>query len=124
MHLDGIVHIATDLTDMPAVYSASDVLVSCSKKPESFGLTLIEALAMNTPVIATRHGGPLDIIREGVDGFFFEPGNPEQLAELIGAAAALNTKHLRADVLSRFREEKMINETLQVYRDITCRQTL
>lgn len=118
LKLENTVHIATDLTDMQAVYSVSDVVVSCSKKPESFGLTLIEALAMNTPVLATRHGGPLDIIRDGTDGFFFEPGNAEDLANLLMPALALDTTPLRADVLSRFSEKQMIADTIETYRAV------
>jgi glycosyltransferase involved in cell wall biosynthesis len=118
LKLENVVHIATDLTDMPAVYSASDIVVSCSKKPESFGLTLIEALAMNTPVIATHHGGPLDIIREGIDGFFFEPGHADELARLLNTTLALNTTGLRKDVLSRFSEKQMIEDTINTYRAV------
>jgi glycosyltransferase involved in cell wall biosynthesis len=118
LNLDGVVHIATDLTDMPAIYSASDLVVSCSKKPESFGLTLIEALAMNTPVIATRHGGPLDIIREGIDGFFFEPGHAEELAPLLIPATTLDTSQLRTNALSRFSEKQMTQDTIDTYCEV------
>jgi len=52
------------------IYALSDVTVSSSKKPESFGRSVAEAMAMNTPVVATRHGGVLDIVREGEHGFF------------------------------------------------------
>jgi len=47
------------------IYALSDVVVSSSKKPESFGRSVAEALALNTPVVATDHGGVLDIIVEG-----------------------------------------------------------
>ncbi|MGZ3695705.1 MAG: glycosyltransferase, partial [Bdellovibrionota bacterium] len=62
---------------------ALDILVSTSVSPEAFGLTLIEAMAVGTPVIAPREGGPLDIIREGKNGFFFAPRNPADLARKI-----------------------------------------
>ncbi len=108
------IHIATDLTNMPAVYTVSDVVVSCSKKPESFGLTLVEALAMNTPVIASRHGGPLDIIQEGENGFFFPPGNVEELARLLASDISLD-RDPRNDVIDRFSITHMIDSTLDVY---------
>jgi glycosyltransferase involved in cell wall biosynthesis len=41
------------------IYSLSDIIISSSKKPESFGRTVAEALALNTPVVATNHGGVL-----------------------------------------------------------------
>jgi glycosyltransferase involved in cell wall biosynthesis len=48
--------------DIREVYALADVVVSCARKPESFGRTMAEALAMNKSVIATAHGGALDII--------------------------------------------------------------
>ena len=54
------------------IYALSDVVVSSSKKPESFGRSVAEALALNTPVVATGHGGVLDIVRDGVNGYFYD----------------------------------------------------
>ena len=39
---------------------------------EDFGLTMVEALASGTPVVALRAGGALDIVRDGVDGVLIE----------------------------------------------------
>ncbi len=102
-------------THMAEIYALSNTLVSCSKKPESFGLTLVEALAMNTPVIATRHGGPLDIIREGENGFLFEPQHPEELAAKLCSNTHLQCADLRADTLERFDLDHMTTATLETY---------
>ena len=48
---------------------------------ESLGLVLVEAMMHGTPVIASRAGGPLDVISEGEDGFFFEVEDYEDLAD-------------------------------------------
>ena len=40
---------------------------------EAFGLTVIEAMSSGLPVFATRHGGPLEIVEEGVSGFHIDP---------------------------------------------------
>ena len=106
-------------SNMPEIYALSDRLVSCSKKPESFGLTLIEALAMNTPVIATRHGGPLDIIRDGENGFLIKPQNPKQLAEKLESESRLQCADLRGDTLERFGLDRMISATLETYQKVT-----
>ena len=65
------------------IYALSDVIVSSSKKPESFGRAVAEAICMNKPVIATNHGGVKDIIIENVNGFFFEVGDDKELANNI-----------------------------------------
>lgn len=117
LNLKDVVHLVTDLNDMLPVYALSDVVVSCSKKPESFGLTLIEALAMNTPVVASRHGGPLDIIREGENGAFFTPQNAQELATCLQQASP-PPKNLREEASNRFGLSTMIDRTLQTYEEV------
>ena len=46
---------------------------------ETFGLVVIEAMVNKVAMIATNHGGPLEIIDDGVDGLLFD-GTPEDLA--------------------------------------------
>lgn len=76
-------------TKMPEIYHCSDVVVSSSKKPESFGRSVGEAIAVNTPVVATNHGGVKDIIIEGQYGYFFEVGDYGELAHKIMLAKDL-----------------------------------
>ena len=56
-------------------------LVAPSTCYETFGMVAIEAFASGTPVIASRHGGLGDLIRDGETGLLFEPGNATALAE-------------------------------------------
>jgi glycosyltransferase involved in cell wall biosynthesis len=116
MHVEKHIIFAGSHSQMPEIYALSDVLVSCSKKPESFGRTLIEAMAMNTPVIATRHGGALDIIEEGLNGFLVSPGNVNELAEAIRRQKEIPSTGLREYVLGRFTLEKMVETTIDVYK--------
>ena len=69
------------------IYPALDGLVSPSPFPESFGLVLVEAMACEVPVIATRHGGPLDIVTDEETGLFVPPGDVEALAEAVARLA-------------------------------------
>lgn len=50
---------------------------------EPFGLTIIEASACGVPVIATKHGGPSEIIINGVNGLLIDPKDPKDIASKI-----------------------------------------
>ena len=99
------------------IYALSDVLISSSKKPESFGRAVAEAICMNKPVIATNHGGVKDIIIENVNGFFFEVGDYKELAKNI-----LESRILSFDgygyISSNFSLENMVGKTVEVYKGI------
>ncbi len=96
------------------IYALSDVVISSSKKPESFGRAVAEAICMNKPVIATNHGGVKDIIIENENGFFFEVGNDKELANNI-----LKSKKLNFDgygyISNNFSLGNMLNRTIKVY---------
>jgi len=50
---------------------------------EAFGLTVVEAMASGLPTFATRFGGPLEILEDGVSGFHIDPTRGEESAERI-----------------------------------------
>ncbi|MBK1706280.1 sucrose synthase [Halochromatium glycolicum] len=50
---------------------------------EAFGLTVIEAMSCGLPVFATRYGGPLEIIEDGISGFHIDPNHGEAATALI-----------------------------------------
>ena len=58
---------------IPEVHAALNVLVLASTWPEPFGLVLLEAMATAKPVVATAHGGPVEIIADGETGILVEP---------------------------------------------------
>ena len=99
------------------IYALSDVVISSSKKPESFGRAVAESICMNKPVIATNHGGVKDIIIENVNGFFFEVGNDKELADNI-----LKARTLKFDgydyISSNFSLGNMVMKTIKVYEDL------
>lgn len=50
---------------------------------EAFGLTVVEAMTCGLPTFATLHGGPAEIIVNGVSGFHIDPYNGEQVADTL-----------------------------------------
>ena len=101
------------------IYACGHVLVSGNRaKPEAFGRSMAEALAMGCPVIATRFGGSLDIVREGFNGWLVEPGDEAQLADRLIQASQKTFTGLREDALARFSLDQMVSKTLAVYAEV------
>jgi len=65
--------------DLPDLMSLADGVVLPSVA-EAFGLVLVEALYLGTPVVATRVGGVSEIVTDGVDGLLVPPGDAAALA--------------------------------------------
>ena len=90
-------------------------------KDEPFGIVLVEAMAAGKPVVATRTGGPLDIVEEGVTGLLVEAGDDKQLAdailELLGdperAAAMGQAGRKRAE--EHFDISRVVRQLYEVY---------
>ena len=49
-------------SDIRDIYAISDIVLSLSKKPESFGRTVLEALSLGVPVIGYGHGGVAEVL--------------------------------------------------------------
>ncbi len=69
------VHVIPFQRDIGAALSDLDLLVHCSLKPEPFGRVLIEAMALDVPVLAARAGGVPEIIQHGRNGLLAQPGD-------------------------------------------------
>ena len=68
--------------DIPQLMQMFDIFVLPSME-ETLSIATLEALASSKPVVATRCGGPEEIITNGNNGFLVPPGNPEELADKI-----------------------------------------
>jgi glycosyltransferase involved in cell wall biosynthesis len=60
-----------------------DVVAHCSISPEPFGRVIVEAMLAGRPVIATRAGGPTEIVTDNQTGLLVEPGDSHALATAI-----------------------------------------
>lgn len=69
--------------DVPQVMAQADILLVPSTE-EPFGRTVVEAMAVETPVIATNIGGPAEVIDDGLTGLLVPPGDAAAWSEAIG----------------------------------------
>ncbi|MDY6989131.1 MAG: glycosyltransferase family 4 protein [Thermodesulfobacteriota bacterium] len=81
--------------DIPEIMQCLDVFVLPSLN-EGMGRVLVEAMAAGKPVVASRVGGILDLVKDGLNGFLVEPGNPGALCDAI--RKLLSDKRLRANM--------------------------
>ena len=70
-------------TDIGNVIQSLDLVIFPSIAPEAFPLSVLEAMWLGKPVIASDIGGVREIIEDGVTGLLVEPNQPEQITERI-----------------------------------------
>ena len=73
--------------ELASAFASADAFVFPSRT-ETLGLVLLEAMAAGCPVVAARSGGIPDIVTDGVNGYLFDPADPE--------GASIATKRLLA----------------------------
>ncbi len=125
-HVQEYVELLGQISDMPKLRRDMDVELVCSKA-EAFGRVTVEAMMGSLPVIGSAAGGTLELIQEGVTGYLYEQGNPQELAEKmqrfldnpelvyrLGHAAWEETKEY-------FLIERCAAEIAEVYKKVTER---
>ncbi len=92
---------------------------------EGFGVTLIEAMASEVPVVACRVRGPRDIIDDGLDGILVADRDSRELADAISflfetpEATSAYTERAREKVERDFNHKRMRSQLLDEYRRLT-----
>jgi len=103
-------------------YHYFDAYVLPSVVRESFGITLIEAMASGIPVIASKIGGTSEIIKDGENGLLTEPGNSQDLADKLmflynnRSATRQYIEMARQDVEERFSLARMSRDYYLLFR--------
>jgi glycosyltransferase involved in cell wall biosynthesis len=122
LDLHGRVHLTGWLDDVAPLLAATDVFVSASHT-ESFGITIVEAMASGAAVVATATEGAREIIEDGVTGLLVPLGDVEALASAIVRLLedAPERKRLgaraREVARTRFSLERMVAQTEQIYHE-------
>ena len=109
--------------DIQGFLSQLDLFLLTSSS-EGFSIATIEAMAAGLPVVATRCGGPEEIIEDGVDGRLVEANNPEAIAEGLLAliddpeqARALAERG-RLKARDTYSMDRMIQRYEDLYREV------
>lgn len=109
--------------DLPAYYSLMDVFVHPSLR-DGMPNAVLEALACEVPVIATPVGGVMDVIEDGVNGFFVNVNDAQDLAQKMAEVLSQPEKREavarsgREVVLSQYTLEKELQANLKIYASL------
>ena len=74
--------------DLPRYYQTADIACSPATGRESFGLILLEAMAMGKPIVASNIDGYASVATHGVEALMVPPKNKQMLAEALITLAA------------------------------------
>lgn len=109
-------------TDVPNLLNAADIAVHASIHAEPFGLVVTEAMALGKAVIASRMGGPGEILADG-SGRLFDPLNPGELASILGEL--ILSPHERARLgraamarVGQFTVDRMVKSVESLYSEL------
>ena len=87
--LMGRVEFLGQRNDIPQLMQAADVIVHTSVAPEPFGRVVVEGMLSGRAVIASRAGGPAEMIRDGETGWLYAPGDAGELAAALRHVLAM-----------------------------------
>jgi glycosyltransferase involved in cell wall biosynthesis len=123
---DGVVNLLGHIDDMQAILEDTDIVVLPSYR-EGCPRILIEAGAMEIPIVTTDVPGCNAVVEHGLNGYLVPPRNILALAEAISQLAcdgALRQRFGKAGrrvVQSRFGESTVLENTTRVYRQLVGR---
>lgn len=123
------VHFMGFREDVPRLMRLSDVVAHTSTAPEPFGRMIVEGMLARRPVVATRAGGAVEIIRDGENGALVPPGEPHALAaalrdlleDPVGRANLADAGYRTA--LDRFSLQAMLDPIERLTQEVATRRS-
>ena len=118
--LEGVISFTGQRIDMREVYASSNLVLSLSRQPESFGRTVLEALSLGVPVIGYDHGGVGEILAELLPDGRVPVGDldvlTDRVSEFLVKAPPVASGH-------DYSLQRMLDRTMDVYESIVPNQT-
>jgi len=117
------VHFIGEVED-PSTYYAGARLFVLPSMAEGLSNALLEAMTFGLPVVATRIGGNVDVIEDGVNGLLVEPGNVAEMAQAMSRVlrdesfARYLAVNARRTVLGKYTMERVVEQYLRAYRSV------
>lgn len=111
--------------DIPEILASLDIFVQPSTMPDPFPTTVLEAMAMGKPVIASGHGGPCEMVVHGTTGFLYPPNDPRALSDRICELIDDPEQRLSMGQAARMRVERDFScaTLVRQYSDL-CREVI
>ncbi len=109
--------------DLPRYYKSADIFCSPATDKESFGIVLLEAMAVGTPTVASDIAGYAAVVDHGVNGLLVRPRDEKALADSL--LQLLQDSHLResmgnmAELEARdYNWETVAEQVMSYYKDL------
>jgi glycosyltransferase involved in cell wall biosynthesis len=108
--------------DLPGWFPDADVLAMPSVE-EGLGTSVLDAMSVGVPVVASRAGGLPEMVRDGVEGWLVPARDPAALAQALARVLSDPAERARLSAAARrrvdeaFHVDRMVDETIAVYED-------
>jgi glycosyltransferase involved in cell wall biosynthesis len=124
-NLQEYIKIHDNIDDMPALYALSNIVVSPSIRPESFGRVSIEAQAMGKLFVGTTMGAICETVIDSKTGFLAPENNAREFAKILDKVINLSeeeklkiSEQSRQNVVENFSFDTMYDRMLSLYNRI------
>jgi glycosyltransferase involved in cell wall biosynthesis len=127
--IDDRVQLAGERDDVRDLLADADIFV-LSSVSEGLPVSVLEAMAAELPVVASRVGGVPELVADGENGFLVPPGNPDELAAAVGRLVEDRDLRRRLGAVGRVRAETRFNPNsfrrahLELYAGELARRSL